>query len=402
MSSIFSKNDITIIGAGIVGLSTAYNLQKKFPSKKILVIDKEKAVAAHQTGHNSGVIHSGLYYKPGSEKALNCIKGYAAIIEFSKAHQIDFDICGKIVVATSQKEELQLENIYQRGIQNGLIGIKKLSSEQAREIEPHVNCTKALLIPQTGIINYKQVSGKFKELIIQNGGEVSLNTKLLAARTNTNPIVLETSQGEIETTFVINCTGLYSDKVSKILGVEMDVQILPFRGEYYKLEKSAENLVNHLIYPVPNPDFPFLGVHFTRMITGGIEAGPNAVLAFAREGYTNTTFNAAEFFETLGFSGFRKIAFKYWREGSMEMYRSFSKRAFVKTLQKLIPEIKDSDVSPYGAGVRAQACNSKGELLDDFAIYRNENIINVVNAPSPAATACLAVGESIADLISFS
>ncbi len=399
MSTIFSKNDITIIGAGIVGLSTAYNLQKKFPSKKILVIDKENTVAAHQTGHNSGVIHSGLYYKPGSAKALNCIKGYSQIIEFAKEHNIDHDICGKIVVAISEKEEIQLEKIYERGIQNGLTGLKKLTPEQAREIEPHVFCTKAILVPQTGIINYKQVSEKFRELIIKNGGEVSLNTKLIGAKTKSSPIILETTQGDIETTRVINCSGLYSDKVSKILGIETDVQILPFRGEYYKLEHSAEHLVNHLIYPVPNPDFPFLGVHFTRMITGGIEAGPNAVLAFAREGYTNTTFNASEFFETLGFKGFRHIAAKYWREGSMEMYRSFSKHAFVKTLQKLIPEIKSSDVNPYGAGVRAQACNSKGELLDDFSIYRNENIINVVNAPSPAATASLAVGESIANLV---
>ena len=402
MPTIFSKNDITIIGAGIVGLSTVYNLQKKFPSKKILVIDKESKVAAHQTGHNSGVIHSGLYYKPGSEKALNCLKGYKQLIEFAQEHAIDYDICGKLVVAVSEKEEQQLENLYQRGIQNGLAGLKKLSLEAAKEIEPHVFCTKAIFVPQTGIINYKQISEKFKELILKNGGEVQLNTELLAAKTNSNAIILETSQGDVETLRVVNCGGLHSDKISKILGIDMDVKIIPFRGEYYKLEHSAENLVRNLIYPVPNPDFPFLGVHFTRMIGGGIEAGPNAVLAFAREGYTNTTFNSAEFFETIGFSGFRKIATKYWREGSKEMYRSFSKRAFVSTLQKLIPEIKNSDVNPYGAGVRAQACNSRGELLDDFSIYRNQNIINVVNAPSPAATACLAIGESIADLISFS
>ncbi len=402
MPTIFSKNDITIIGAGIVGLSTAYNLQKKFPSKKILVIDKESKVAAHQTGHNSGVIHSGLYYKPGSEKALNCLKGYTQIIEFAKEHAIDYEICGKLVVSVSKKEEQQLENLYQRGIQNGLVGLKKLSPEEAKDTEPHVFCTQAVFVPQTGIINYKQISEKLKELILKNGGEVRLNTELLHSKTNSNPINLETSQGDIETTRVVNCGGLYSDKISKLLGIDIDVKIIPFRGEYYKLEHDAENLVKNLIYPVPNPDFPFLGVHFTRMIGGGIEAGPNAVLAFAREGYTNTTFNSAEFFETIGFKGFRKVAIKYWREGSKEMYRSFSKRAFVSTLQKLIPEIKNSDVSPYGAGVRAQACNSKGELLDDFSIYRNHNIINVVNAPSPAATACLAIGESIADLISFS
>lgn len=401
MPTIFSKNDITIIGAGIVGLSTAYNLQKKFPSKKILVIDKESKVAAHQTGHNSGVIHSGLYYKPGSEKALNCLKGYKQIIEFAQEHAIDYDICGKLVVTVSQKEEQQLENLYQRGIQNGLTGLKKLSPEHAKEIEPHVFCTEAIYVPQTGIINYKQISEKFKDLILKNGGEVRLNAELLNAKTNSNPIILQTSQGDVETLRVVNCGGLYSDKISKILGIDMDVKIIPFRGEYYKLEQSAENLVKNLIYPVPNPDFPFLGVHFTRMIGGGIEAGPNAVLAFAREGYTNTTFNSVEFFETIGFKGFRKIATKYWREGSKEMYRSFSKRAFVSTLQRLIPEIKSSDVNPFGAGVRAQACNSKGELLDDFSIYRNQNIINVVNAPSPAATACLAIGESIANLISF-
>ena len=391
--------DVTIIGAGIVGLATAYQLQNLSPSLKICIIEKESTVAAHQTGHNSGVIHSGIYYKPGSLKAKNCLKGYSMMIKFAEENNIAFDICSKIIVATSQKELPLLENIYNRGLQNGLTGLKKLNVEQSQELEPHVSCVASVLVPQTGIINYTDVSLKMAEHIVQNGGAIKLKHELLSHQNLSDRIILKTSVGEVETKTVVNCAGLQSDKIAKQFDPTIDVQIIPFRGEYYKIKDKRTSLVKNLIYPVPNPDFPFLGVHFTRMIKGGIEAGPNAVLAYQREGYSRKDFKLNEFWETLSFKGFRKVAYKYWREGSEELYRSYSKKAFVSALQKLIPDIKSEDVYEYGAGVRAQACDSGGNLLDDFFISQKDRVINVCNAPSPAATAALSVGETIAELV---
>ncbi len=391
--------DVTIVGAGIVGLATAYQLQNLSPSLKICVIDKESSVAAHQTGHNSGVIHSGIYYKPGSLKAKNCLKGYDMMIKFAEENHIPFDICAKIIVATNKAELPLLENIFNRGIENGLTGLKKLSVEASKEIEPHVSCIASVLVPQTGIINYTDVSKKMAEKIAQHGGDIKLKHELLNHKSFSDKIVLQTSGGDIETKTVVNCAGLYSDKIAKQFDSSIDVQIIPFRGEYYKIIDERTSLVKNLIYPVPNPNFPFLGVHFTRMIKGGIEAGPNAVLAYQREGYSRKNIKMNEFLETLSFSGFRKVAGKYWREGAEELYRSYSKKAFVKALQKLIPEIKSEDVYEYNAGVRAQACDSGGNLLDDFFIAQKERVVNVCNAPSPAATASLSVGETIATLV---
>jgi (S)-2-hydroxyglutarate dehydrogenase len=388
--------DITVIGAGIVGLATAHKAITQNPSLKVCVIEKEDKIAQHQTGHNSGVIHSGIYYKPGSLKAINCQKGYQQLIDFCKDYGIKHDLCGKVIVATSENERGSLDNIYKRGLENGLTGIKKISAQEVKEIEPHVRCVEGIWVPQTGIIDYKDVSAKYAELIVQNGGTLFLGEKVLNIHTSNNETVVITNKQEITSKIVVNCGGLYSDKVAKYTNKDIDVQIIPFRGEYYDLKKEKEYLVKNLIYPVPNPDFPFLGVHYTRMIHGGIEAGPNAVLAFKREGYSRWDINMKELFETLFFSGFQKVATKYWDEGWMEMKRSYSKRLFVKALQTLIPEIQAEDVERSGAGVRAQACDGAGNLLDDFAIFEKGNIINVCNAPSPAATSSLAIGETIA------
>lgn len=392
------KSDYIIIGSGIVGLSTAYHLLIAKPNLKVVVLEKENEIAQHQTGHNSGVIHSGIYYKPGSLKALNCKKGYDKLIDFCNENEIKYDLCGKIIVATEKDELPIMDSIFERGIANGLEGIKKLNPQEIKEIEPHCAGIEGVWVPQTGIIDYKEVSKKYAELFQKLGGEIIFNQKVKSINTKNGSSFVATQYQEFESKFVINCAGLYSDKVAKMSQKDVDVQILPFRGEYYTLNKEKEFLVNNLIYPVPNPNFPFLGVHFTRMIHGGVEAGPNAVLAFAREGYTNKQINFKEFFETLGHSGFQKVAMKYWRDGSYEMYRSYSKSAFTKALQRLIPEINKKDLVIGNAGVRAQACDSKGNLSDDFLIFENENIINVCNAPSPAATASLAIGESIASL----
>jgi (S)-2-hydroxyglutarate dehydrogenase len=392
--------DITIIGAGIVGLATAYKLLKDNPALKICVIEKEKTIAQHQTGHNSGVIHSGIYYKPGSLKAINCQKGYYELIEFAKEHGIKHDICGKVIVATNPKELPALENIYQRGVANGLAGIRKISAAEVKEIEPYVNSVEGIWVPQTGIIDYKDVAQKYLELILLAGATVLFENKVIQITEQSKQILVATNQQEITTRKVVNCAGLYSDKVTKLSAPNTDIQILPFRGEYFELVKNREYLVKNLIYPVPNPNFPFLGVHFTRMAHGGIEAGPNAVLAYKREGYTRWQVDGKELWETLSHPGFQKVAAKYWQDGLGELYRSYSKAAFVKALQHLIPSIKSEDLVEGNAGVRAQACDSKGNLIDDFMLIEQGNILNVCNAPSPAATASLAIGTEIAKRIS--
>lgn len=392
------KYDIIIVGGGIVGLGTALNILEQRPGSKVLVLEKENEVAKHQTGNNSGVIHSGLYYKPGSLKAKNCIDGYNMLIDFCRVNEVPFELCGKIVVATEEKEVPLLKNLFDRGAQNGLKGFKMLNASELREYEPHVNGISGFFVPQTGIVDYKVVAEKYAELIRKNGGKIHLGEKVTDIKLKTSTVNVVTDKTSYETKQLINCAGLYSDKIAKLTTPEVNVKIIPFRGEYYKLKKEREYLVKNLIYPVPDPNFPFLGVHFTRMMKGGVEAGPNAVLAFKREGYKRSDINFGELAETLAWPGFQKVAKKYWRTGMGEMYRSFSKAAFTKALQKLMPEIQESDLVDGGAGVRAQACDRTGGLVDDFLILEKPQVINVCNAPSPAATSSLSIGKTVADL----
>lgn len=394
------RYDVIVIGGGIVGLATALKIKEQRPQTRLLLIDKENEVAAHQTGHNSGVIHSGLYYKPGSLKATNCIKGYHQLIEFCEKENIKYELCGKIVVATRPEQVAILNGLYERGIQNGLTGLEKLTVEQMREIEPHVNGIEGIKVPQTGIIDYKDVSEKYAEKIKMLDGEIRLGERVSSISELNGVSTVVTNKGSYDTTLVVNCAGLYSDKVAQMTEhKEIDLRITPFRGEYYEIKPEKHYLVKHLIYPVPDPNFPFLGVHFTRMVHGGIEAGPNAVMAFRREGYKKLDIDLKELWETLSWPGFQKVAAKYWQTGLGEMYRSFSKSAFTKALQELIPEIKEDDLIPGGAGVRAQACDRIGGLLDDFAIIENKQAINVCNAPSPAATSSLSIGQSVSELV---
>lgn len=390
--------DSIIVGGGIVGLATALNLVKTKPGHKVLLLEKEKELALHQTGNNSGVIHSGLYYKPGSLKAKNCIRGYDLLVEFCRDQEIPFELCGKIVVATDENELPLLKNLYDRGAQNGLKNFKMLRAEELKEYEPHVTGLSGFFVPQTGIVDYKVVAEKYGELIRKNGGEIKLNHKVVDISVERTYVTVVTAQDSFSARMVINCAGLYSDKIARLTSDNVNVKIIPFRGEYYKLKKEKEYLVKNLIYPVPDPNFPFLGVHFTRMMKGGVEAGPNAVLAFSREGYSKSQIRPSELAETLAWPGFQKVAKKYWRTGMGEMYRSFSKAAFTKALQKLIPEIQEHDLVDGGAGVRAQACDRTGGLVDDFLILEKELVINVCNAPSPAATSSLSIGETVAAL----
>ncbi len=391
--------DAIVIGGGIVGLATALKITEKRPGVKLLLLEKEDKLSAHQTGNNSGVIHSGIYYKPGSLKAINCRKGYQQLIDFCDKEDIKYELCGKVIVATDKHQLGALETIYQRGKENGLKGITKLSNEELHEIEPHVKGIRGVRVPETGIIDYKEVSKKYAENILKSGAKIHTGEKVNKIIPQKDSIIIETSQSSYESKLLVNCAGIYSDKVAQMTGQQMDLKIIPFRGEYYKIKTEKQYLVNHLIYPVPDPAFPFLGVHFTRMIGGGIEAGPNAVLAFAREGYKKYHINIPELAETLMWPGFQKVAVKYWATGFSEMYRSFSKTAFTKALQKLIPEIQKDDLEAGGAGIRAQACDRKGGLIDDFLILENNHAINVCNAPSPAATSSLAIGDTISDLV---
>jgi L-2-hydroxyglutarate oxidase len=389
------KYDVVIIGAGIIGLAAAHKLVEADPNLRIAVLEKEAEVACHQTGHNSGVIHSGVYYKPGSEKARNCRRGYSLLLDFLKSQQISHEICGKIIVATRPEQMPMLEEIKKRGEQNGLDGLKLLNSEQARNVEPHVRAHAALWVPQAGIVNYKQVSIGFYEKL-KSSVDFHFATQVLDIREAQSKVFLMTQNARFETSTLVNCAGLYSDAVVEMLQWQIDVRIIPFRGEYFMLKPEAQGLVRNLIYPVPDPRFPFLGVHFTRMIDGGIEAGPNAVLALAKEGYRWSDVNAQELFETLTWPGFSKVALKYWEVGLQEVWRSFSKARFTQSLQELVPEIKMSDLVSGGSGVRAQACARDGALLDDFLFVEGARTIHVLNAPSPAATSCLAIGETIA------
>lgn len=390
--------DYCIVGGGIVGLSTAMALCQKYPNVKVLVLEKEDSWAQHQTGHNSGVIHSGIYYKPGSFKAKFAREGSRLMTEYCQEKGITHDICGKVIVATKQEELPLLEGLYQRGLENGL-AISKLNREELLEIEPHVNGLEAIRVPMAGIVNYKEVCLSYISFLLERGADLVLETKVEAIKENQNGVEIGTNRGSFQAKFLINCAGLHSDRVAKLSQQELDMKIVPFRGEYYELKPEKRYLVKHLIYPVPNPNFPFLGVHFTRMIGGHVEAGPNAVLSFKREGYKKTDFNLKDFSEVMAYPGFWKLAAKYWKEGMEEMVRSFSKAAFVRSLQELIPEIQAEDLEPAPAGIRAQALKADGSLVDDFHIIKGTSSIHVCNAPSPAATASIAIGRAIVEMI---
>ncbi|MEP0914697.1 L-2-hydroxyglutarate oxidase [Leptolyngbya sp. GB1-A1] len=387
--------DFAIIGGGIVGLSVGMALGKRYPDCKILLLEKESQWAFHQTGNNSGVIHSGVYYKPGSFKAKFCRDGCESMVNFCQEHNIPHEVCGKVIVATEEKELPLLENLYQRGLQNG-IPVARIAAEQVKEYEPYVNCLAGIRVHSTGIADYKKVAQKYAELIEQQGGDLRLNTRVLKIKSTAQGQVVETNQGDFSARFVVNCAGLQSDRVAKLGGVDPQAKIVPFRGEYYELTPEKRYLVKGLIYPVPNPDFPFLGVHFTRMIDGTVHAGPNAVLSLKREGYKKTDFDLRDFAEVMAFPGFWKLAAKHYDEGFKEIVRSFSKAAFVHSLQRLIPDVQMDDVIPTHAGVRAQALMDDGKLVDDFLIIPGDRSIHVCNAPSPAATSSLEIGKAVA------
>ncbi len=389
--------DAIIVGGGIVGLATAYRLQEAKPSLKILLLEKESKLAPHQTGNNSGVLHCGLYYKPGSEKAKLSVGGLKEMVAFCREHGIAHEICGKIVVATDESELSRLENLWERGNANGLLGLRKLNLQQIKEIEPHAAGIAAIHVPQEGIVDYPGVCEKLGELIRKTGGEIKLNTRVQKIISDGSEKIIETSAGNFRAKFVVTCGGLQADRLVKAAGQKPTAKIVPFRGEYYQIKKERQFLVRNLIYPVPDPKFPFLGVHFTRLIHGGIEAGPNAVLAFAREGYKWTNFNARDFAESLSFPGLWKFLFKYPSIAGYEIWRSLSKSEFTRSLQKLVPKIQASDLETGGAGVRAQAMTWDGKLVEDFHFEEAKGILHVVNAPSPAATASLAIGKKISE-----
>jgi (S)-2-hydroxyglutarate dehydrogenase len=394
-------HDYAIVGGGIVGLATAMTLLRSRPGARVAVLEKEDDVARHQTGRNSGVIHSGIYYKPGSLKARMAREGNLSMARFCQEHDIAFEICGKLIVATTGSELPLLDNLYDRGRQNGL-DVEKISPSRAREIEPHVNGRAALRVPGTGIVSYRAVARKYAELIQGAGGELRYSTRVERIREIGREQIVETNRGEIRARFVVNCGGLHSDRIAKLGGCDPGAQIVPFRGEYYELVPEKRGLVKNLVYPVPNPAFPFLGVHFTRMIDGSVHAGPNAVLALHREAYSKLSFPSGslrDLRETIFFSGFQKLAAKHWSEGWREIVRSFSKRAFVRSLQQLIPDITERDLLPCAAGIRAQALRPDGTLVDDFLIVHGRKSLHVCNAPSPAATASLEIGKAIVEQI---
>ncbi len=387
--------DVVVIGGGIVGLATALQFGRAFPKLRLLLVEKEDGVARHQSGHNSGVIHSGIYYKPGSLKARLCVEGAAAMAEFCREHGIAVQICGKLIVATTEEEVPRLKALFERGQANGISGLKLLSKEQALEIEPHCGGRGWLHVPGTGITDYVAVCEKYAELITAQGGTVSTGTKVAGISQSNGDAVVETNRGSFATKYAINCAGLYSDRVSRMAGEKTDVTIVPFRGEYYDLTPESEHLVRGLIYPVPDLRFPFLGVHFTRRVHGGVDAGPNAVLALKREGYRRTDFSLRDVAGTLAYSGFWNMARKYWRSGAGEVYRSFHKPAMVRAMRMLLPEITGADVVADGSGVRATAVSRDGSLVDDFQFKCSQNILHVWNVVSPAATASLPIGREI-------
>ena len=392
-----SRYQVAIVGGGIVGLAVALEITRRFPRVRLVLLEKEDRVGRHQSGHNSGVIHSGVYYKPGSPKAKLCVAGAAAMVEFCREHGIPHQVCGKVIVATHEEEFPRLEELRRRGEANGLTGLRSIGPEQLREIEPHASGLRALVVPSTGITDYAAVCDRYAEIITAEGGTILTSTAVIGLKRGADEIVVETNQGTFLATSLINCAGLFSDRISRMAGDDPQVMIVPFRGEYYDLIPSRSSLVRALIYPVPDPRFPFLGVHFTRRVNGSVDAGPNAVLAFRREGYRRTDFNLSDLGSSLAFPGFWRMALKNWRSGLAEFHRSFSKPAFVHALQRLIPEVREEDLVPGGSGVRAQALTRQGALADDFQFVPSDRMLHVLNVPSPAATASLVIGQTIVD-----
>ncbi len=391
-----TEKRIIVLGGGIVGLATAWRLSQREPDTQIRLLEKEAELAFHQTGRNSGVIHSGIYYRPDSLRAVNCREGKKALVEFCQEHGVAHEVCGKVIVAVDESELPNLEKIYERGGQNQ-IPCEMIDADRLREFEPHVAGIRGIHVPSAGIVDFVGVCRKLGELLQAHGAEINLSTRVTGFRQQSDRITVLTSRGDFEADYVINCTGLHCDRVTRLSGQKPESKIVPFRGEYFELKPEAEHLVNALIYPVPDPSFPFLGVHFTKMALGGIECGPNAVLAFAREGYSRLHVNPRDLFESLTYPGFLRLAAKHWRTGCHEMWRSFSKAAFVRALQRLIPEIRSEHLVVGPPGVRAQALGREGKLIDDFVIQETDRVINVCNAPSPAATAALNIGSLIVD-----
>lgn len=389
--------DVVIIGGGIVGLATAMELTRQ-TSASVLVIEKENRLAAHQTGNNSGVIHSGIYYKPGSLKARNCVEGRQALIQFAEEHHIPYEICGKVIIATHPEELPALETLEQRGKANGLAGVRRISAGEIKEFEPHAAGLAGLHVPETGIVDYKAVVARYADVVQVNGGIIMKEARMIGFSRSGSELVVKTTAGDFTARSLVNCAGLHSDRIARMCGVNPQAQIIPFRGEYYDVIPEKHHLVNNLIYPVPDSRFPFLGVHFTRRVTGGIEAGPNAVLAFKREGYRFIQTSIPDLLSYAAYPGFWRMAIKYWKMAVAEYYRSLSKAAFVRALQKLVPELGSEDVHRGGAGVRAQALSPKGALIDDFLIAEADGMIHVLNAPSPAATASISIGRTIAQM----
>jgi (S)-2-hydroxyglutarate dehydrogenase len=392
------KVDVAIIGAGIVGLSTAMHLTGKWPQLRLVVLEKENAIAQHQSGHNSGVIHSGVYYKPDSLKARLCVQGAVAMVEFCREHSLPLQVCGKVIVATADDEIPRLRALFERGQANGVPRLRLLNREELREIEPHCTGIQAVHVPGTAITDYTAVCQKYAEKIASQRGKVTTGAEVMNVLLGTTETAVETSKGAFKCRYVINCAGLHSDRVSQLSQQKPAIMIVPFRGEYYDLIRAKQHLVGALIYPVPDPQFPFLGVHFTRRVHGGVDAGPNAVLALKREGYGRSDFSARDMREILAYPGFWRMARKYWRHGASEFFRSFSKQHFVAALQRLVPELKTSDLVPDGSGVRAQALRPDGSLVDDFDFVQTERMLHVWNVPSPAATASLPIGQMIAQM----
>ncbi|MCP9270092.1 L-2-hydroxyglutarate oxidase [Xenorhabdus sp. XENO-1] len=386
--------DVIIIGAGLVGLGTANALQEHHPQLRLRVLDKENGAAAHQSGHNSNVVHSGIYYPPGSLKSRLAKQGNRSIYTFCQQHGLYHDRCGKVIVATRPKELPLLENLYQRGLQNSL-DVSRLSQAELKEREPYVNGIEAILVPDAGIVNYPEIAAKLAEIIQARGGDIHYQQQVQNIREHNGYVEVQTQQTHYQAKWLVNCAGLHSDRIAQLAGYDTGMKIVPFRGEYYVLNSSKNYLVNHLIYPVPNPDFPFLGVHFTRMYNGKRDVGPNAVLAFKREGYRKTDFSPRDLADVLTYKGFWKIASRYFNEGMAEMRRSFSRQLFTENARQLIPDLQPEDITPGPAGVRAQALTADGKLVDDFHFVVGRRSLHVCNAPSPAATASMEIGREI-------